>query len=419
MRWGAFLGGVASGYQAGERLRMEDERAKREQERAKRDDERWQYEKGKFEDEKEVRERRKAADAEIATALQGQPQQLSPQPTPEQIEATRYGDAPIVEQPRLGAQPSGQAPARVNMANVYATKRDAYLKHKLWDEAETAHAKYTNLRQQELKDNYLKTVRERGIEGALNFFSDEGILPNGRSYANARVDPQSGKFLVDVVDKKEGKVLRTLPFDNEDHAVSYGYGLISGDEFKDYMKRDFERRKTVADERRATAAETSANAAAADHEDKRDAGYWQSVVRENNARATVSRAQASRAQEEREPAEIRTMDALMKRIPGLSIQEAWNMVRTGKTKDVQQAVNDTASRLLGSQNPRYMGANGMRNAMDDAAQIWGAAPGGREAGGAVKYPPAPQDPSQRRPGQIYTNPSGVPGRWTGQGWEAL
>lgn len=426
MGLGVFLGGVATGARAGMRM-MEDYN------RSKREDEKWQYEKGKLDDEQALRERRKQADAEIEAALKAQQQQLSPQPAPtqEQIEATQYGDAPIVEQPRIGVQPSGggQASNGVNMANVFAAKRDAYLKHRLWDDAEAAHAKYANLRQQELKDNYFQAVRERGVEGALNFFSDEGILPNGRSYS-ARVDPQSGQFLVDVVDKKEGKVLSTLPFENAGHAISYGYGLINGQEFKDYMKLDFERRKTAADEARAAAAKATADAAVADRDDKRRAGYWESEVRKNDAQAGASlasadhsRALAGRAREDKEPADVRIADALMKRMPGLSFEDAWGMVRTGKTKDTQQAVNDTATRLMASQNPRYAGQSGMRNALDDAAQIWGATPGGgagsRAAGGAVKYPQAPADRSQRRIGQIYVNPNGVPARWTEQGWEML
>lgn len=45
---------------------------------------------------------------------------------------------------------------------------------------------------------------------------------------------------------------------------------------------------------------------------------------------------------------------------------------------------------------------------------------GQPSGGGAGAPQlAPQDPSQRKVGQVYRNPQGRYGRWTGQGWEVV
>lgn len=435
--FGAFLQGFADGYNRSQKLQMEMDRNKRDQER-------WELEKADLEDKRDAAERRKQLRAAASDMLkqdnvpEPQPLQSDPMAAPPASTSPLSVNAPADKTlgvgglDRIVAEETGAAPRtplaggvapssaaarggerRVSMVDYFGRLRDKALQLGLTDEAEAYHDKYTKTRYAQAKERLEDAIRQ-GPEALADWFNTD--IPNGNNAKFLGQGPD-GKLNFEV-SYRNGQ---TAPqaFDSYGDLVNFARSKMSLEGFDAAMKYDFEKRKTAAEETKAAATKAQADAAVADREDKRKAGYWESEVRKNNAQASQASAAAARANEDKEPAEIRTMDALMKRIPGLSIQEAWNMVRTGKTKDVQQAVSDTASRLLGSQNPRYMGQNGMRNAMDDAAQIWREALEGREAGGAVKYPPAPKDPSQRRAGQIYMNPKGVPGRWTGQGWEAL
>lgn len=400
--FGAFFGGLASGYSSGARLRMEREKQDKENQK-------WELEKGDLEDKKDQRERRRRAERAVQEQLLGgeQAPQMTGDPSAEPRVSAITGEAEpqqsVPEGAGVGIKRTMERPAgkRMSMADAFAARRDAYLKEGLFDDAAAAHDKYANIRQQTLKDDFMKAVRENGAEGALNFFSDEGVLPNGLRY-KGRVDQASGKYLVDAINS-EGKAVRTLPFESEQHAISYGYGMLNGDEFKGYMKSDFERRRAAATERSAAATEKNSETHARELNEKVKSGTFEAQAGRDRAAADASRASAEKSRgDAKEPTDVRLAKWYKDASP--AEREAFDSVRTGKARNRADAIASLTKDLIAKDEYGTLygrGADREQRAAAAAAKIYDAA---QSAGGR----PAPS-----AGGSLTKNPDGsfnyVPG----------
>lgn len=391
--FGAFFGGLASGYTSGSKLKMDRERQDKENQK-------WELEKGDLEDRKDQRERRRRAERSVQEQLSGSGQEQAPQMTPDPGAVPRVPNLTGEAEPQQSAPDGGgikramERPAgkRMSMADTFAARRDAYLKEGLFDDAVAAHEKYSNIRQQTLKDDFMKAVREGGAEGALNFFSDEGVLPNGLRY-KGRVDQASGKYIVDAIGS-DGRTVRTLPFESEQHAISYGYGLLNGSEFKDYMKSDFERRRAAATERSAAASEKNADTHASELNAKKSAGTFEAQAGRDRAAADASRASAEKSRADgKEPTDVRLAKWYKDASP--AEREAFDSVRTGKARNRADAIASLTKDLIAKDEYGTLygrGADREQRAAAAAARIYDAAQsaGGKaapSAGGSLSRNP--------------------------------